>query len=552
MRTTLCLLGLILSAILAVGVHHLLSERAPLQLEVRVAIDAPEHLQVFWSTTGAFDAFASRSKRLEAGSHTLAMPLPPDLRALRIDPLARAGTMRIESVRLSRFTEIEIWSAREGFDGWAANPQVESVVPVDGSLEIRATGADPQLVHDAVGGLAAPTLTLQANLAAGAVALLGLLGVSGLMLGGRRARRGQAEATSGDRRGSGLRPRVLVATAVTLMAGAGGWWALQALSGNGEESAYFDLDGAYRPAFVDRQGRRLTRANGPLALMIDPFCGYLNYPGLSTERFTIDDRGFRGGVPLGDEPRVVLLGGSTVFGHGLEGDAATVTGQLGQTRPELAWVNAGVVGYASGQELGLLVHHAADLEPAALVVVNGWNDISERLDFASGLATNRVFGGLSQALRDHAVKEVGNIADPLPVSLKPVDADGGDVGYQRILEDYVRNVVRMHAWAEGRGIPFVVILQPERTRATQKPLPEGDSRPERVTGNYRAFVDDALDRLQGLGIRCVDAVNTPEFEDARPDDFLDAVHLAPGGIARLANLVDRLVWDPRNKALRPR
>lgn len=80
------------------------------------------------------------------------------------------------------------------------------------------------------------------------------------------------------------------------------------------------------------------------------------------------------------ELRIFMLGGSVVF-HGLSNDA-TICGVLqrkvsehvgGQVR--VRCVNAGIFSAVTEQELAVLVHQIADLEPDIVIAFDGFNDI---------------------------------------------------------------------------------------------------------------------------------------------------------------------------------
>jgi lysophospholipase L1-like esterase len=96
---------------------------------------------------------------------------------------------------------------------------------------------------------------------------------------------------------------------------------------------------------------------------------------------TIAPNGLRGEVPAGprraNEERVIVLGDSSFFGHGLA-DAATIPVQL-ESRLRAAGVEATVIngatpGYSTEQSLRLLDEVGWSLEPTLLLVCNLWSD----------------------------------------------------------------------------------------------------------------------------------------------------------------------------------
>lgn len=81
-------------------------------------------------------------------------------------------------------------------------------------------------------------------------------------------------------------------------------------------------------------------------------------------------------------PRVFVLGGSAAAGFPYPYDA-TIAARLQDARPDLAVFNAGQIGWASGQVLGLAQRLLDRYEPAALVVYTGNNEFIAWSPFGS-------------------------------------------------------------------------------------------------------------------------------------------------------------------------
>ncbi len=135
--------------------------------------------------------------------------------------------------------------------------------------------------------------------------------------------------------------------------------------------------------FVTHDGRDLGYEHkGPLQLALHPFAIYANLPNQHSDHFSTDAHGFRisGGDRSLDTPaRVVLVGGSTAFGTGLESDRETVASQLAQ-RLNVEVINAAVIGHGSGQELTYLLTELVDLHPDVVIALDGWNDYYKHLE----------------------------------------------------------------------------------------------------------------------------------------------------------------------------
>jgi hypothetical protein len=139
--------------------------------------------------------------------------------------------------------------------------------------------------------------------------------------------------------------------------------------------------------FLTHDGRDIGYEHkGPLKLALHPFAIYSNLPNQRSEHFTIDERGFRRtglGKPYDGRKRVLLVGGSTAFGTGLDSDRETVAADLaGLLDAEV--INAAVIGHGSGQELTYLLNDLVDLHPDLVIALDGWNDYYRRFEVSDG------------------------------------------------------------------------------------------------------------------------------------------------------------------------
>jgi hypothetical protein len=109
------------------------------------------------------------------------------------------------------------------------------------------------------------------------------------------------------------------------------------------------------------------------------------FPPTATERLAIgnstcriDRHGFREpGVEQAGGRRVAfLVGGSVAFGLFASADNATITSYLNRLQQDYFFVNAGVPGFNSTQELVRLTVELADYQPALVVALDGWNDLT--------------------------------------------------------------------------------------------------------------------------------------------------------------------------------
>lgn len=305
------------------------------------------------------------------------------------------------------------------------------------------------------------------------------------------------------------------------------------------ETAYVDAANGYGLEFFARNGQRITARRGEVALVLDPFTFFANYPRQHTRHFTIDEQGLRGGIRDLDKPRVFVLGGSAAFGYGLDNDDETMTARLNGDVPSRTFVDAAVIGYLSGQEAVQMIMRVDRLRPAAYVVLDGWNDFADSLQKPPFLGVNAEFEWLADALVEHNVttddtgtarrRFKGGAADDEPENARA-----------RVREVYLENLERMSTWARARNAWFEVLLQPlvnDREHATPD---EAKWRVQaELSAGYRAFVESAVQFCELHDIRCCDVARQPEFQsDGRPL-FFDAIHPNAAGHEVLARIVER-------------
>jgi len=87
----------------------------------------------------------------------------------------------------------------------------------------------------------------------------------------------------------------------------------------------------YWPSLQTHDGIALGTRFGPLKLVLHPFVSYANLPNQKTPHFSINSLGFRGGDIRKDEKtkkRIIVVGGSTAFGTGLQYDDETFARRL--------------------------------------------------------------------------------------------------------------------------------------------------------------------------------------------------------------------------------
>lgn len=122
----------------------------------------------------------------------------------------------------------------------------------------------------------------------------------------------------------------------------------------------------------------------------DSLIGFRLTPGFRDRsgRYSHNSYGFRGpDFPLekpADGLRVVMLGGSTVYGVRVKDNQTSAAQLEGRLRARLPGrpvevLNAGVAGYTSQETLGMLRHRVLNLRPDIVVIVDGRNEVFPEL-----------------------------------------------------------------------------------------------------------------------------------------------------------------------------
>ena len=127
-----------------------------------------------------------------------------------------------------------------------------------------------------------------------------------------------------------------------------------------------------------------------------------NIPNQHNEYVNINSFGFRGVEISKEKPenvyRIIMLGGSTLFGYGASSDETTIPGFL-QKKFEttdsdfkVEVINAGSSGAYSKTETLYVEHKLLDFDPDLIIVYDGWND--SRIPYTSHIGERGLAGQL--------------------------------------------------------------------------------------------------------------------------------------------------------------
>jgi lysophospholipase L1-like esterase len=301
----------------------------------------------------------------------------------------------------------------------------------------------------------------------------------------------------------------------------------------------------YWPSLQTHDGIALGTRSGPLKLVLHPFVSYANLPNQKTPHFSINNLGFRGGDIRKDEKtkkRIIVVGGSTAFGTGLQYDDETFAQRL-EYLLDAEVINAAVVGHASGQELVSLVMELVDLQPDLVIALNGWNDFERPL--TSKFRGSNGFADIEEQLKtlqsvtdESLLTRVSNLYWVLfPNITKQLESlwlkffrrgeqtRETDLGLASAV--YATNMTKMHRISEAFHSTFLCVLQPDRDRHQR----------------YRAFRETAKMHLQQAGIVALDLSELDE-PGIKAEWYMDEMHLDAAGNQAIAQIIaNKIVAD---------
>ncbi len=292
--------------------------------------------------------------------------------------------------------------------------------------------------------------------------------------------------------------------------------------------------------FEDSEGNDISRFDGSLKLVAHPALIYRHKPNQRQPRFTINSDGYRGPEFVrNDKPLLVMLGGSQAFGTGLESDDETVTAHLERMQP-LQTINAGMIGFASGQELVLYVTQLAKLRPAIVVALTGWNDLLalNQPPPSYGMGFNGFAQVEAQLRTAYAVTQqnplnryiagIPRVFFPtLAALLTPRSESLPRANLEVTIDAFAKNESLLAQSVRASGGKFFVALQPDARSVRGDRGSEAD--------RYNTFRIGATERLSSEQVSVIDC-NAKDV-GLEQSEFMDAVHLNSNGNRKLANFL---------------
>ncbi len=394
------------------------------------------------------------------------------------------------------------------------------------------------------------------------------------------------------------------------------------LSGSRSEFAQAEesiLEQAYGLNFITEESGEDVK-KGELTAKSAISVGYELIGNQQSEYWQINEQGFRdrNTVPLikpKDEIRIFLLGGSTAFGYGNSSNSTTISAQLEkrlqerlqqqQTSPQLyksdllpvdqaqrqknlakppkikagnyRVINAGVPGYASGNELAQLALQILKYKPDLIVVLDGYvdlmldsdqtatqvpllkqdladrpNSVGTYLDrFIEPLRNNSYLVKVAEnrwlsrqeansqtdfifdEQASNLVKHLPTIFDEQASNLvKHLPTDEAEL--QSRVDRYIEHQKQMLNLSTAAQVPLLVAIQPEITGRNPSQLTDiegeiatelGRTYIERVKASYPAFTE-ASAKLAKFYPKNLEVVDLYQLTEKYPSpSFIDAIHL---------------------------
>lgn len=330
-----------------------------------------------------------------------------------------------------------------------------------------------------------------------------------------------------------------------------------------QERVSRQVDPYYSWTFYTSDKKRVSTRKGPLGLMLHPKVGYVNFPDQQTENFSINSQGFRGPevVPKKEGVRrIVLVGGSTAFGTGLNSDEETFANQVTRRFENVEVINGAVIGHRSGQELSYIVSDLVDLEPDLIIALNGYNDFASRkdepwidmngasqvegqLNVLNGYVYSGLFSRLVNMAKIPFVRTSSTVEKALgkfsaAANPQQTVASGSSEVVDKAVDSYTENVWKMDQIASTFSARFLCVLQP-----TSSWVDKGED------GLYDEFRQQAEARLMEKDVAILDLNDHADAFLA--DMFMDDLHLDARGNKIMAAIVaqqirDEGFWDESN------
>lgn len=337
-------------------------------------------------------------------------------------------------------------------------------------------------------------------------------------------------------------------------------------------------------------------AEGSFKVCLAPYTIYKNCPNQKIDEEGINSRGFRGSEVsnvLDKRKRIIVVGGSAAMGTGIATNE-TFEAVMEGLNPHYEVINAGVVGFLSGQELAYTVTELVDYHPQIIIAFDGWNDLHEQWYHSAWFPGNKEkekdeigfnnnffclqiekklidnyktetslfqsFGRFFNTAVDKSILlsrlriKVARAMQHLPLAKdsrgknKAMEPSVSAAYFAEIVNTYTNNLRKMNDFCKSQGVKFVVVFQPElgckvnRTAEEQTMLTNfafgSKNYAQEFPALYKRFIEYSKNIFKKHEVEYVDINETHIFSSSSKTLFTDAVHISKNGNQIIAEIIN--------------
>ncbi len=496
--------------------------RTILSLQVRLA-EKEDIVKIYWQTSYGYNEeesktfLSSKEDFIQVG-----LELPSNTHQVRIDLGTHPGNIQVKEIQVLKYFSLITWNSKNGFSGWRGKNEIEEMIVGQNGLQLTSSGFDPFIVYKKwfkirwLGYFYSLVVSLAITLI-----LLCFFFIFLHLL--------PSKFFSPSAENTKKKPIGWLQVALLLLSGALSVFIAREVADHfRQRNSLFNKAGDYISTFVNDKGQTIFGSPGVLKLQVVPWTTYQNFPLQVSPSYVLDQYGFRR-EPLNEgQPKAFVLGGSAAFGHSLVGNQSVFTAHLNELDNRYQYINTGVVGFNSNQELSLMIHRLDDFEPKLYVLFDGWNDLFghwRNYRDSSQIGWHSTF----YKMLDHLAAKGG------VEQIREQKKDMGKDYYEKVNQHYTGNLDKMNAFAHSRGAELLVVFQPELGSKKyhsekEKEMLEKWNRStqyldRQFSALYLQMISQAEDFCQQKGIECLNCNTLPEFQDSSETLYLDPVHL---------------------------
>jgi lysophospholipase L1-like esterase len=335
-------------------------------------------------------------------------------------------------------------------------------------------------------------------------------------------------------------------------------------------------------------------AEGSFKVCLAPYTIYKNCPNQKIDEEGINSKGFRGSEVsnvLDKRKRIIVVGGSAAMGTGIATNE-TFEAMMEGLNPHYEVINAGVVGFLSGQELAYTVTELVDYHPQIIIAFDGWNDLHEQWYHSAWFSGNKekdeigfnnnffclqiekklidnyktetsLFQSFGRFFNTVVAKSIllsrlrikvaramqhFTLAKDSRGKNKAMEPSVSAAYFTEIVNTYTNNLRKMNDFCKSQGIKFAVVFQPElgckanRTAEEQTMLTNyafgSKNYSQEFPALYRRFMESSKDILKKHEVEYVDINETYIFSSSSKTLFTDAVHTSKNGNQIIAEIIN--------------